>query len=48
MVSLTNEGRVHQRKEGHLMGHEESDRPIVLCGGRADHMGKEATGLRSL
>ena len=30
------------------MGRGESDRSIVLCGGRADHMGKGATGPRSL
>jgi len=30
------------------MGHEESDRLIALRGGRAVHMGKETTGLRSL
>ena len=29
MVSLE-EGRVYQRNEGHLMGHGESDRSIVL------------------
>ena len=40
-------GRVYQRKEGYPMGHGESDRSIVLRGGRADHMGKGATGLRS-
>ena len=46
MISLI-EGRVYQRQGGHPMGHGESDRFIVLCGGRADHMGKGATGLRS-
>ena len=33
---------------GHPIDHEASDRPILLRGGRADHMGKGATGLRSL
>ena len=35
-------------KEGHPMDRGESDRSIVLRGGSADHMGKGATGLRSL
>jgi len=30
------------------MDHGESDRSIVLRGGSADHMGKGATGQRSL
>jgi len=34
--------------EGHPTGRGESDRSIVLRGGRSDHMGKGATGLRSL
>jgi len=42
------QGRVYQPTEGHLMGDGESDRSIVLRGGSADHMGKGATGLRSL
>ena len=46
MVSLKRVGWTNP-KEGHLMGRGESDRSIVLRGGRADHMGKGATGLRS-
>ena len=47
MVSLI-EGRVFRRKKRRAPGGSwESDRSIVLRGGRTDHMGKGATGLRS-
>ena len=45
-VSLARVGWTNP-KEGHPMGRGESDRSIVLRGGRADHRGKGATGLHS-
>jgi len=44
----SNSGRLDQREEGEPMVIRESDQPIVLRDGRADHMGKGLTGVRSL
>jgi len=38
---------MYQPQEEHPMGAGESDHPIVLRDGRADHMGKGMTVLRS-
>jgi hypothetical protein len=40
-------GRTFQQNEESLKGVRESDRFIVLRGGRADHMGKGTTELCS-
>ncbi len=45
--SATRAGCTNAINGGHPMDHGESDHSTVLGGGRADHMGKGVTGLRS-